>query len=138
VGRADAGLPGLHRRVLHERDERPLGALRVAEPEMACVGVVVVVALAHEREAQHVPVERRRAPQVGADGRDVVKALQTHPARLLRLVGHALGPRRRDRATKAVLRLRLRVRLPIRAGILRAAPAASRREARARSLAPQL
>src|SRR4051794_30618456 len=64
VGRADlegevmdtaATLAGLvHLRVLHERDERAGRAERVAEPEVARAGIVGVVLLGGQREAQHV------------------------------------------------------------------------------------
>ena len=61
---------------------------RLAEPEVARVGVVVVVALAQEREAEDVAVEGRRAVEVGADAGDVVQAGQPHPPGV-RLVGRA-------------------------------------------------
>ena len=98
MGRADARPPGLERRVLQERDERAAVA-RIAEPEVARVGVVVVAALAQEGEAEDVAVEGGRALEVGADRGDVVQAGQAHAARRLRrgarLVGqvaHARNP----------------------------------------------
>ena len=56
----------------------PGRAGRVAEPEVARAGVVVVDALLDEREAEHVAVEGGRALEVAADRRDVVQAGQPH------------------------------------------------------------
>src|SRR6478672_7875644 len=90
MGRADAGPPGLERRVLHERDEHA-AVPGMAEPEVARVGIVVVATLAQKGEAEDVAVEDRRAVEVGADRGDVMQAGEARALRRLwrgaRLVG---------------------------------------------------
>ena len=55
---------------------------RVAEPEVARVGVVVVAGLADESQAEHVAVEGGRAVEVRADRGDVVQPREPQALRL--------------------------------------------------------
>src|SRR5262249_9763874 len=97
MGRADAGPSGLERRVLHERDEDAAAVAGMAEPEMARVGMVVVVPFPQQGEAEDVAVEGRGAVEVGADRGDVMQPREAHAARRLRrgaqLVGQAAHTR---------------------------------------------